>query len=60
VKLYNMRAEAGVNLMGERLGIRRQSLHKVVADLGDPIRESADLEATLNEMAALNQICHPN
>jgi len=55
-----MRAEAGVNLMGERLGIRRQSLHKVVADLGDPIRESADLEATLNEMAALNQICHPN
>jgi bifunctional non-homologous end joining protein LigD len=34
-------------LYSEPLSIRRQSLHNVLADLGDPIRESADLNATL-------------
>ena len=38
---------AGVDLAGEPLAIRRQSLHNVLAELGDPIRESADLDATL-------------
>jgi len=45
--VFDVMVLAGVDLAGEPLSIRRQSLHNVLAELGDPIRESADLDATL-------------
>jgi ATP-dependent DNA ligase len=49
---FDVMVLAGVDLMGEPLTARRQSLHKILATLGDPIRESAGLEATLPTLLA--------
>jgi len=45
--VFDVMVLAGVDLTEETLSIRRQALHNVLAELGDPIRESADLDATL-------------
>lgn len=45
--VFDVMVLAGVDLMEKPLSARRQSLHRIIADFSDPIRESAALEATL-------------
>ena len=45
--VFDVMVLAGADLMGETLTTRRQHLHRVLAKLQDPVRESLELDASL-------------
>ena len=45
--VFDVMVLAGADLIGETLTTRRQRLHRVLAELQDPVRESSELDASL-------------